>query len=90
MFIYHSLFQCPYCEKAFIHATYLQSHLQRKHAEFMTQTEDVEARKENERLEKEIEGLRDKLNLMESQFDDERKTLKLQIDQAEKVGFTSF
>ena len=52
----------------------------------MTQTEDVEARKENERLEKEIEGMRDKLNLMESQFDDERKTLKLQIDQAEKVG----
>ena len=51
----------------------------------MTQTEDVEARKENERLEKEIEGMRDKLNLMESQFDDERKTLKLQIDQAEKV-----
>ncbi|XP_072034402.1 uncharacterized protein [Amphiura filiformis] len=72
--------KCPYCDKAFIHATYLQSHLQRKHAEFMTQTEDVEARKENERLEKEIEQMRDKLNLMESQFDDERKTLRQQIE----------
>ena len=75
--------QCPYCDKAFIHATYLQSHLQRKHIEFMTVPEDVEARKENERLAAEMESMRDKMRLTESQFEEERQGFQKQIENQE-------
>ncbi|XP_022098690.1 zinc finger protein DZIP1L-like isoform X2 [Acanthaster planci] len=71
--------KCPYCVKAFVHAAYLQSHLQRKHPEYVPPLAESEAKRQQESLEREIEGLKERLRLTESQMEEERKMMQQQI-----------
>ncbi|XP_038050289.1 zinc finger protein DZIP1L-like isoform X2 [Patiria miniata] len=71
--------KCPYCVKAFVHAAYLQSHLTRKHPEYVPPSADSEAKRQRESLEREIEGFKERLRLTESQMEEERRTMHQQM-----------
>ncbi|XP_030837805.1 zinc finger protein DZIP1L isoform X1 [Strongylocentrotus purpuratus] len=81
--------KCMYCQKAFFNIAYLQSHMQRKHPEFTPRPPQVDdnitARKMNEvseKLEKELDELRDRLKFSESQVAEERERAQEQIKMA--------
>ncbi|XP_070539387.1 cilium assembly protein DZIP1L-like isoform X3 [Ptychodera flava] len=79
--------KCQYCQKAFINASFLQAHMQRRHPEFALPqaTLDLQnqASRANERLEKEIDDLRDRLKHAESEIDRERRTHQEQLSARE-------
>ncbi|KAJ8031232.1 Zinc finger protein DZIP1L [Holothuria leucospilota] len=84
--------QCAYCPKAFTQAGFLQSHLQRKHSEYVSQgMMSVESQNEmkkmeevRERLENEMEELKEKLQMTQSQLEEERGRLEEQMQQQEQ------
>ncbi|XP_077987588.1 uncharacterized protein LOC144442190 isoform X1 [Glandiceps talaboti] len=79
--------KCQYCQKAFINASFLQAHMQRRHPEFVLPqaTLDMQshAAKANERLEKEMDDLRARLKHAEGQIDEERRHYQEQLSARE-------
>ena len=71
--------QCPYCSKAFVHSAYLQSHVQRKHSEYLPPSADSETKKQSQRMEHEIEELRERLRMTETQMEEERRLIQSQM-----------
>ncbi|NWS33687.1 DZIP1 protein, partial [Polioptila caerulea] len=63
--------QCPFCEKAFVTYSFLQSHIQRRH---LGESEIEQKRKGNiEKLQDEIEKLKEQLQLTKSQLEFEQQ-----------------
>ncbi|XP_037990651.1 zinc finger protein DZIP1 isoform X2 [Motacilla alba alba] len=63
--------QCPFCEKAFMTYSFLQSHIQRRHP---GESEIEQKKKGNiEKLQDEIEKLKEQLQLTKSQLEFEQK-----------------
>ncbi|NXO82351.1 DZIP1 protein, partial [Sitta europaea] len=63
--------QCPFCEKAFMTYSFLQSHIQRRH---LGESEIEQKRKGNiEKLQDEIEKLKEQLQLTKSQLEFEQQ-----------------
>ncbi|NXH31701.1 DZIP1 protein, partial [Myiagra hebetior] len=63
--------QCPYCEKAFMTNSFLQSHIQRRHP---GESESEQKRKGKiEKLQDEIENLKEQLQLTKSQLEFEQQ-----------------
>ncbi|XP_018861635.1 zinc finger protein DZIP1 isoform X2 [Parus major] len=63
--------QCPFCEKAFMTYSFLQSHIQRRHS---GESEIEQKRKGNtEKLQDEIEKLKEQLQLTKSQLEFEQQ-----------------
>ncbi|XP_033638318.1 zinc finger protein DZIP1L-like isoform X4 [Asterias rubens] len=71
--------KCPYCSKAFVHSAYLQSHVQRKHSEYLPPSADSETKKQSQRMEHEIEELRERLRMTETQMEEERRLIQSQM-----------
>ncbi|XP_021385983.1 cilium assembly protein DZIP1 isoform X2 [Lonchura striata] len=64
-------YQCPFCEKAFVTSSFLQSHIQRRHPE---ESEIEQKKKGNiEKLKDEIEKLKEQLQLTKSQLEFEQQ-----------------
>ncbi|XP_030132028.3 cilium assembly protein DZIP1 isoform X1 [Taeniopygia guttata] len=64
-------YQCPFCEKAFMTSSFLQSHIQRRHPE---ESEIEQKKKGNiEKLKDEIEKLKEQLQLTKSQLEFEQQ-----------------
>ncbi|XP_010145915.1 PREDICTED: zinc finger protein DZIP1, partial [Eurypyga helias] len=66
-----SYHQCQFCEKAFMNYTFLQSHMQRRHPE-ESQIEQKRKAK-TDRLQDEIEKLKEQLQLTKSQLEAEQQ-----------------
>ncbi|NXO88657.1 DZIP1 protein, partial [Certhia brachydactyla] len=63
--------QCPFCEKAFVTYSFLQSHIQRRH---LGESENEQKSKGNiEKLQDEIEKLKEQLQLTKSQLEFEQQ-----------------
>ncbi|NXA67054.1 DZIP1 protein, partial [Mohoua ochrocephala] len=63
--------QCPFCEKAFMTSSFLQSHIQRRHP---AESEIEQKRKGKiEKLQDEIENLKEQLQLTKSQLEFEQQ-----------------
>nr|XP_006823292.1 PREDICTED: zinc finger protein Dzip1-like [Saccoglossus kowalevskii] len=75
--------KCQYCQKAFINGSFLQAHMQRRHPEFVLPSATLQlqnqAAKANEKLEKEIEELRQNLKHAQSQMNDQKKNFQEQL-----------
>ncbi|XP_007885276.1 zinc finger protein DZIP1L [Callorhinchus milii] len=65
--------KCQFCDKAFMNYSYLQAHLVRRHPE-ITETERKK-KQQTERIENEIEELRERLRLTHSQLEAEREAV---------------
>ena len=73
--------QCSHCSKAFLNVAYLQSHLARRHqemkpvqAESASPTVVPTTNREYNQLEKELQEIRERLRVTESQLNDERNS----------------
>ena len=69
--------QCAYCSKAFFNASFLQAHLARRHGEssrsqIPSQPEPMPTASQNPELMRQLEELRVKLSMTESQLAEER------------------
>ncbi|XP_060561608.1 cilium assembly protein DZIP1L-like isoform X2 [Ruditapes philippinarum] len=86
--------KCPFCSKAFLNNSFLQSHIQRRHGEYAQQSSKDSSGQEpgsapqqgpikmNTALEQELQEIRERLKHTESQLHHERKARK----QIEKTG----
>ncbi|XP_061210431.1 cilium assembly protein DZIP1L isoform X2 [Neopsephotus bourkii] len=71
--------KCHLCDKAFMNSSFLQAHVQRRHAE--TTEKERRKMKEVEQMEEEVEELKAKLREMQQQLEAERKVEKLHREQ---------
>ncbi|XP_064418508.1 cilium assembly protein DZIP1L isoform X2 [Latimeria chalumnae] len=71
--------KCHFCDKSFMNYSYLQSHVQRRHPE-VTDAER-QRKKQAQRMEDELEDLRERLKLTRSQLEAEREADALQRTQ---------
>ncbi|NXF97331.1 DZIP1 protein, partial [Eubucco bourcierii] len=72
-----SYHQCQFCEKAFVNYSFLQSHMQRRHLE-ESQTEQLRKAK-TDKLQDEIEKLKEQLQLTRSQLETEQQAYTAQF-----------
>ncbi|XP_074155464.1 cilium assembly protein DZIP1 isoform X2 [Sminthopsis crassicaudata] len=67
-----SYYQCHFCEKAFMNHAFLQSHIQRRHPE-ESHFGDFRKKSQTDRLQNEIEMLKEQLQLTKSQLEAEQQ-----------------
>ncbi|XP_051839974.1 cilium assembly protein DZIP1 isoform X2 [Antechinus flavipes] len=67
-----SYYQCHFCEKAFMNHAFLQSHIQRRHPE-ESHFGDSRKKSQTDRLQTEIEMLKEQLQLTKSQLEAEQQ-----------------
>ncbi|XP_031814420.1 zinc finger protein DZIP1 isoform X2 [Sarcophilus harrisii] len=67
-----SYYQCHFCEKAFMNHAFLQSHIQRRHPE-ESHFGDFRKKSQTDRLQTEIEMLKEQLQLTKSQLEAEQQ-----------------
>ncbi|XP_038615581.1 zinc finger protein DZIP1 isoform X3 [Tachyglossus aculeatus] len=67
-----SYHQCHFCEKAFMNQAFLQSHIQRRHPEDI-HIADLKKKAQTEKLQNEIDVLKEQLQLTKSQLEAEQQ-----------------
>ncbi|XP_065496264.1 cilium assembly protein DZIP1L [Caloenas nicobarica] len=72
--------KCHLCDKAFVDGSFLQAHLQRRHAE-ATEAERQKMKQQVEQMEDEVEELKAKLREMQQQLELQRDGEKLRREQ---------
>ena len=86
----NSYYQCPYCDKTFINATFLQSHIGRRHPDKVTFVGDAIAYSHklindvNANLGKEKQEMIDKHNLLEAKLSQNRAEQEREFDLAKE------
>ncbi|XP_076807037.1 cilium assembly protein DZIP1L-like [Clavelina lepadiformis] len=74
-----SYYQCPHCEKAFMNASFLQGHMQRRHPDSVNYIGDVIAHSQREQGK-----LGGQLRQLESELKSERENFNLKLQKAEE------
>ncbi|KAL3846509.1 hypothetical protein ACJMK2_017489 [Sinanodonta woodiana] len=74
--------KCPYCTKAFLNSSFLTSHINRRHTEIfgshISPSSDQREFSPNRDLEAELQEVREKLKMRESQLQEEKRARKLE------------
>ena len=75
------ILQCPFCSKAFLNSSFLQSHIHRRHGEFSPSSKSSQPSEQGAVLEPEIEQelaeIRGRLKQTESQLAHEKKARRM-------------
>ncbi|XP_007666160.1 zinc finger protein DZIP1 isoform X1 [Ornithorhynchus anatinus] len=82
-----SYHQCHFCEKAFMNQAFLQSHIQRRHPEDV-HIADLKKKAQTEKLQNEIDVLKEQLQLTKSQLEAEQQAHMIKFSKEYEIQKT--